>query len=154
MLSKTLGHWSNPSIRSQRMLKATPLLSQWKLILRQFSILPTPFQKMLVTGWLMSHSTFNLIWGKAPVVRWRQLYRCRMQSLLSRTHTHSWWTFKIAWLSFHHYWTSIKQVHKIAQQDKVSNHSFAAHISTSVAEGTIEKSTLKCWGHEQTGEFT
>jgi hypothetical protein len=46
--------------------------------------------------------------------------------------------------------TSINRVRKIAQ-DKVSNHSFNAQINKSVAEGTIERYTVKCWGCDQTG---
>jgi hypothetical protein len=39
--------------------------------------------------------------------------------------------------------TSINRVRKIAQ-DEVSNHSFNAQINKSVAEGTIERDTVKC----------
>ncbi len=46
--------------------------------------------------------------------------------------------------------TSVNRVRKIAQ-DEVSNYSFNAQIHKSVAEGTIERYTVKCWGCDQTG---
>jgi uncharacterized Zn finger protein (UPF0148 family) len=41
-------------------------------------------------------------------------------------------------------------VRKIAQ-DEVSKHSFSTQINKSVAEGTIERYTVKCWGCDRTG---
>jgi hypothetical protein len=41
-------------------------------------------------------------------------------------------------------------VRKIAQ-DEVLNHLFNAQINKSVAEGTIKRYTVKCWGCDQTG---
>jgi hypothetical protein len=45
--------------------------------------------------------------------------------------------------------TAINRVHKIAQ-DTVSQHSFHTKINQSVAEDTIQRYTVKCWGCNQT----
>jgi hypothetical protein len=46
--------------------------------------------------------------------------------------------------------TSINWVRKSAQEE-VSNHSLVAQINKSVAEGTIKRYTVNCWGCDQTG---